>query len=95
MPIELLTQREAASLLRVSERQISRYRATGALPYQKVDSKGIRIRREHVEAMLKPGTPTAAAAPVKSWIPTRWTNDAAELPAAITRAPSRKAEFAE
>jgi len=92
MPIELLTQREAASLLRVSERQISRYRATGALPFQKIDSKGVRIRREHVEAMLKPGTPSATAAPPKSWQHTRITEDAAELPAALLRQ-HRKADF--
>jgi excisionase family DNA binding protein len=86
---DLLTQREAADLLRCSERQIARYRASGRLPFQKLDN-GVRIRRQHAEALLS--TPVQPAA--KSWQATRWTRDAQELPESLTRAPSRKPEFA-
>ena len=72
----LMTQREVAELLRCSERQVSRYRASGRLPFQKLDN-GVRIRREHAEALLSTPTPST---PQRSWTATRWTDDAAELP---------------
>jgi excisionase family DNA binding protein len=81
-----LTQREAADLLRVSERQISRYRASGRLAFLKLDG-GIRFHREHVEAMLAPPAP-----PAKSFVHTRWTDDSQELPAHLLR-PIRKSAF--
>ena len=70
----LMTQREVAELLRCSERQVSRYRASGRLPFQKLDN-GVRIRREHAEALLSTPTPST---PQRSWTSTRWTDDAAE-----------------
>jgi excisionase family DNA binding protein len=75
----LMTQREVAELLRCSERQVSRYRASGRLPFQKLDN-GVRIRREHAEALLSTPTPPAQ----KSWTPTRW-RDSDELPPALLR----------
>jgi putative molybdopterin biosynthesis protein len=82
-----LTQREAADLLRVSERQISRDRASGRLPFLKLGGN-VRFRREHVEAMLSPATvqPTAP----KSWTVTRQSADSAELPPGLLR-PARRA----
>ena len=89
--MDFLNQREAADLLRVSERTIKRYRASGELPFLKVGN-GVRFRREHLERLMKPGMPTAAVPP-RSWIHTRH-RDADELPANLLR-PVRRSEFAE
>jgi excisionase family DNA binding protein len=83
---DYLTPREAADLLRVSERTISRYRVRGELPFQKLGSNGVRFRREHVERLLSPGD--ARPQPAKSWQATRVTPDAKELPESILRPPS-------
>jgi excisionase family DNA binding protein len=92
---EWLTGKEAAEVLKLTVRSIEKHRAAGRLPFWKSATGSVRYRRQHVEALLKPATPTAAAAPVKSWTATRWTsNDASELPSSLTRAPSRKAEAA-
>jgi excisionase family DNA binding protein len=88
MPIEYLTQREAADLLRVSERQISRYRASGKLAFLKLGTGSIRFHRAHVESLLSPAPRPVAG---KSWQAVRITPDAQELPSSILRAPSRKA----
>jgi excisionase family DNA binding protein len=85
---DFLTTREAAELLRVTERTILNFRKAGKLPYQKLGSN-VRFRRENVIALMGPATVTAP----KSWTATRWTGDAFELPASITR-PVRKSEFA-
>jgi excisionase family DNA binding protein len=92
---EWLTGKEAAALLKLTVRSIEKHRAKGRLPFHKSDTGSVRYRRCHVEALLKPGTPTAATVPAKSWQATRWTSDdALSLPSAYTRVPSRKAEFA-
>jgi excisionase family DNA binding protein len=92
---EWLTGKEAAEVLKLTVRSIEKHRAAGRLPFWKSDTGSVRYRRQHVEALLKPGTPSAAAAPLKSWTATRWgSDDARELPDSVTRAPSRKAEFA-
>jgi excisionase family DNA binding protein len=80
-----LTQRETADLLRVSQRQISRYRASGRLPFMKLGDNSIRFRKEAVEAMLQP-----AAAPAKSWQATRQSADSEDLPPGLLR-PLRRA----
>jgi excisionase family DNA binding protein len=87
---EFLSTREAADLLRVTERSILNFRKKGRLPFAKMESGAVRFRREHVLALMQDQpAPTAQ----KSWTPTRWTEDASELPASITR-PIRKSEFA-
>jgi excisionase family DNA binding protein len=88
---EWLTGKEAAEVLKLTVRSIEKHRAAGRLPFWKSDTGSMRYRRQHVEALLKPGTPSAAAAPQKSWAATRWTSDAQELPDSIKRAPSRRA----
>jgi excisionase family DNA binding protein len=90
---EWLTGKEAAEVLKLTVRSIEKHRAAGSLPFWKSDTGSVRYRRHHVEALLKPGTPTAATAPVKSWAHTRITPDASELPFGIRR-PFRRAEFA-
>jgi excisionase family DNA binding protein len=90
---EWLTGKEAAEVLKLTVRSIEKHRAAGRLPFWKSDTGSVRYRRPHVEALLKPGTPTATAAPAKSWTATRWTSDASELPPSILRAPSRKADL--
>ena len=85
---DLISQREAADILGVSEKQIAKYRATGRLAFARLDNGGIRIHRAHVERLA----PRAASR--KSTAPVRVSDDARELPASILRAPSRRAEFA-
>jgi excisionase family DNA binding protein len=74
---EFLSTREAAELIRVTERSILNYRQRGRLPFMKMDSGAVRFRREHVLALMK--DQPAVTAP-KSWQHTRITADAAELP---------------
>ena len=50
----ILTTREAADLLRVSERSIERWRAQGKLPTMNLSNKWVRFRRADVLAMLEP-----------------------------------------
>jgi excisionase family DNA binding protein len=91
---EWLTGKEAASLLNLTVRSIENHRAAGRLPFMKTETGSVRYRRQHVEALLKPGAPSPVA-PGKSWTATRWTSeDARELPNSLTRAPSRRAEAA-
>jgi excisionase family DNA binding protein len=91
---EWLTGKEAAELLKLTVRSIENHRAAGRLPFMKTATGSVRYRRQHVEALLKPGTPSPVAAG-KSWTATRWTSDdAKELPRFLTREPSRKAEAA-
>jgi Helix-turn-helix domain len=88
---EWLTGKEAASHLRLTVRSIENHRAAGRLPFMKTETGSVRYRRQHVEALLKPGTPSPVA-PGKSWTSTRWTSDdSLELRAALIRAPSRRA----
>ena len=87
---EFLSTREAADLLRVTERSILNFRKRGCLPFMKLDSGAVRFRRDHLLALME-DQPTAA--PQKSWTHTRISNDSSELPPSILRAPSRKAEF--
>jgi excisionase family DNA binding protein len=68
---DFLTTREAAELLRVTERTILNFRKAGKLAYQKLGSN-VRFGREHVLALMGPATVTAP----KSWQATRWTSDA-------------------
>jgi excisionase family DNA binding protein len=84
---EFLSTREAADLLRVTERSILNFRQRGRLPFMKMDSGAVRFRREHVLALMEPATVQPAA---KSWQATRWTSDSQELPAALLR-PLRRA----
>jgi excisionase family DNA binding protein len=51
----ILTTREAADLLRVSERSIERWRAQGKLPTMNLSGKWVRFRRADVLALLAPG----------------------------------------
>jgi excisionase family DNA binding protein len=56
----ILTTREAADLLRVSERSIERWRAQGKLPTMNLSGKWVRFRREDVLALLsRSGTSSA------------------------------------
>jgi excisionase family DNA binding protein len=82
-----LTQREAADLLRVSERQISRYRASGRLAFLKLGGN-IRFHRAHVEALLSPATVPPAQ---RSYVHTRISDDAQELPPRLPRPTGRPA----
>jgi excisionase family DNA binding protein len=50
----ILTTREAADLLRVSERSIERWRAQGRLPTMNLSRKWVRFRRTDVLALLSP-----------------------------------------
>jgi excisionase family DNA binding protein len=88
---EWLTGKEAASLLKLTVRSIENHRAAGRLPFMKTDTGSVRYRRQHVEALLKPGAPSPVAAG-KSWTSTRWTsNDASELPRGLLRPTGRAA----
>jgi excisionase family DNA binding protein len=82
-----LTIKEAAELLRCSESSIQRMRASGKLAFQRLGSNGVRFRREHVEALLSPATIAPAQ---RSYVHTRISDDAAELPPAYLR-PLRRA----
>jgi predicted site-specific integrase-resolvase len=86
---DTVSQREAADILGVSEKQIAKYRATGRLAFARLDNGGIRIHRAHVLALA-----SLLAEPRPTKAPVRISNDARELPASILRAPSRRAEFA-
>lgn len=79
-----LTIKEAAEYLRVTERSIMRFRASGRLPALKLFGY-TRFKREDVEKLLHPGAPIKGPAPGKSWIATRVTDDAAELPPFVRR----------
>ena len=48
----ILTTREAADLLRVSERSIERWRAQGRLPTMNLSGKWVQFRRADVLALL-------------------------------------------
>ena len=84
---DLISQREAADILGVSEKQIAKYRATGRLAFARLDNGGIRIHRAHVERLAP------RAAPRKSTAPVRVSDDAKELPLQLRR-PIRRADFA-
>jgi excisionase family DNA binding protein len=51
----ILTVREAADLLRVSERSLVRWRAQGLLPTMSLNGRRVRFRRSDVLALLSPG----------------------------------------
>jgi excisionase family DNA binding protein len=85
---EFLSTREAADLLRVTERSILNFRQRGRLPFMKMESGAVRFRREHVLALMEPQPNTA---PAKSWQATRY-RDSDELPPGLLR-PVRKSEF--
>ena len=59
MPV-LLTVEEIASLFRVTRRAVYYWRDNGMLPAIRTPGRGIRFKREHVEAILN--TPVAAMA---------------------------------
>jgi excisionase family DNA binding protein len=85
----LLTMTEVCDWLGVSGQTIRRAMAAG------LNSRLLGSRRrflaEDIEAWFKIGSATAPA-PVNSFTAVRWTEDASELPASMTRAPSRRAE---
>jgi excisionase family DNA binding protein len=84
---DLISQREAADILGISERQVGRHRASGKLPFVKLGDGIVKIHRSHVER-LRPAAPR----PTPN-APVRISDDSKELPEALTRAPSRKADF--
>jgi hypothetical protein len=84
---DLISQREAADILGVSEKQIAKYRATGRLAFARLDSGGIRIHRAHVERLAPRAAPRPAP-PIRTV-----TRDASELPFQIRREPTRRADF--
>jgi predicted site-specific integrase-resolvase len=84
---DTVSQREAADILGVTEKQIAKYRATGRLAFARLDNGGIRIHRAHVERLAP------RAAPRKSKAPVRISADARELPLQLRR-PFRKADIA-
>lgn len=49
-PAPLLTHREAAAWLGVSERQLDRLKADGSLPFIRVGSRSVRYRPESLAA---------------------------------------------
>jgi excisionase family DNA binding protein len=59
---ELLTKREVAELLRVSEVTVARWLKQGRLPAYRVGPRAVRVRREDVERLL---TPIAATGDVR------------------------------
>jgi excisionase family DNA binding protein len=65
-----LTTAEVAEHLNCSTKTVGRLRASGKLPFLKLEDN-IRFRLESVEALLKPGTPKPAAR--KSWVAMRIT----------------------
>jgi excisionase family DNA binding protein len=74
---DFLSRNDAATYLRCSLRKIDRLKASGRLPYLKLDGNTL-FRRDHLLAM-----PVALEATT--------TNDAAELPSQLTRPPARRA----
>lgn len=58
---EWISRQEAADLLAVSTQTIDRYRHEGALPSRKIGTRTVRIRRDHVLALLQPPADTTAA----------------------------------
>lgn len=79
-----LTIKEAAEYLRVTERSIMRFRASGRLPALKL-SGFTRFKREDVAKLLEPAAPIKGPAAGKSWQHTRVTDDASELPPFVRR----------
>ncbi len=54
MPI-LLTVPEVADIFRVSKKTVFYWRETGKLRATKTPGRGIRFKREHIEALLNAG----------------------------------------
>jgi excisionase family DNA binding protein len=52
--LDLLTMREAAELLKVSEVTVARWLKQGRLPAYRVGPRAVRLRREDVERMIEP-----------------------------------------
>jgi excisionase family DNA binding protein len=84
---EFLSTREAADLLRVTERSILNFRKRGRLPFAKMESGAVRFRREHVLALME--DQPAPPAP-KSWQATRQTDDDLGLPPMAMLRPARR-----
>lgn len=62
--LELLTMREVAELLKVSEVTVARWLKQGRLPAFRVGPRAVRVRREDVEQMMEPvGAPIESVAP--------------------------------
>jgi excisionase family DNA binding protein len=87
----LLTMTEVCDWLGVSDQTIRRAMAAG-LSSRLLGSRR-RFLAEDIESWFKIGSATAPA-PVKSFVATRITEDARELPSGFLRQPSRRAEAA-
>src|SRR5215211_5666680 len=59
--LDLLTMREAAELLRVSEVTVARWLKQGRLPAYRVGPRAVRVRRADVERMVEPVSPRLRA----------------------------------
>ncbi len=78
--LELLTMREVAELLKVSEVTVARWLKQGRLPAYRVGPRAVRVRREDVEQMMEP-----VEAPIASVAPSREREDIDDWKAAAFR----------
>jgi excisionase family DNA binding protein len=84
---EFLSTREAADLLRVTERSILNFRKSGRLAFMKMDSGAVRFRRENALALMEPQPAVAG----KSWTATRQSDEDLGLPPMSMLRPVRRA----
>jgi excisionase family DNA binding protein len=82
---DLISQREAADILGISERQVGRHRASGKLPFVKLGDGSVKLHRSHVELLAPRAAPRKLTAPIRM-------SDASELPQALMK-PFRRADF--
>ena len=59
--LDLLTMREAAELLKVSEGTVARWLKQGRLPGYRVGPRAVRVRREDVERLAEPVAPRSGS----------------------------------
>jgi excisionase family DNA binding protein len=84
---DLISQREAADILGVSERQVGRHRASGKLPFVKLGDGSVKIHRSHVERLVPRTAPRPTLkAPVQTVM-----RDSDELPPNLLRPIIRRA----
>lgn len=60
MPNNMMTLPEAADYLGATVRGLRHWISTGQLPAYRLGARAIRVKREDLDAMLQPVTPTKA-----------------------------------
>lgn len=65
MPEKLLTKKETAEYLGISEKEVEEFVAKGMLPAYKIGGTFLRFKLEHVDAVKNKASPFPRAASVK------------------------------